>query len=162
MKIYRLTIGDLTRAIIAQMGLNREQIIEAMQLGGVEKHVAEGAFNAVINGVNSRCFASDISAVFKAAGVRGWGVKDGEYYADLPKKTPGSGRKRLPDGLYETVLAEYAKELRQGGPVLKRRELAKKCGVSPAALNKWLAQQTRFRVVGAGNAGTKIYDTKGD
>ena len=80
MKIYRLTIGDLTSAIIAQMGLTREQVIEVMRLEGVEKHVAEGAFNAVINGVNSRCFACDISAVFKAAGVKCWGVKDGEYY----------------------------------------------------------------------------------
>ncbi|WP_097451738.1 hypothetical protein [Escherichia coli] len=159
MKIYRLTIGDLTRAIIAQMGLTREQVIEVMRLEGVEKHVAEGAFNAVINGVNSRCFACDISAVFKAAGVRNWGVKDGEYYADLPKKVPGSGRKAVPDGLYERVLEEYAAALRNGGPVLKRRELAKKCGVSTTAFNRWLAHQTRFRVKGE-KQGTRVWDTK--
>lgn len=160
MKIFRLTPGDLTRAVIAQMGANSEEIIEAMQTDGLSKQAAEMAFNRAMNGL-SCVNIGDFTAVMKAMGVLSWGIsKDGQIFAELPGRAPGGGRKRrTPDRIYVEVLERYAEDLRNGGKLLKRRELAKLCGVSVSRFNEWLAQQKQFQYKGE-REGTRIWNTQ--
>lgn len=160
MKIFRLTPGDLTRAVIAQMGANSEEIIEAMQTDGLSKQAAEMAFNRAMNGL-SCVNIGDFTAVMKAMGVLSWGIsKDGQIFTELPGRAPGGGRKRrTPDRIYKEVLSSYAEDLRNGGKLLKRRELAKLCGVSVSRFNEWLAQQKQFQYKGE-REGTRIWNTQ--
>ncbi|MCV5675682.1 hypothetical protein OFN11_29510, partial [Escherichia coli] len=83
------------------------------------------------------------NAVMSALGVKSWGVKEDKFFADVGGRVPGSGRKRrTPDRIYNEVLSSYATDLRNGGRLLKRRELAAMCGVSLPVFNRWLAGQS--------------------
>ena len=159
MRVYKLTPSDLVREVIALTGAKSEDIIKALVQQGSSQIAAQTTLSRAINGLGNVTAIGSYDAVLKVLGVKSWGVKDDQFFADLPGRVPGSGRKRrTPDRIYNEVLANYARELRNGGVLLKRRELAKLCGVSLPVFNRWLAQQDRFVFKGEKN-GTKIWDT---
>ncbi|HEI3484683.1 TPA: hypothetical protein SI347_004720 [Escherichia coli] len=159
MRVYKLTPSDLVREVITLTGMKREEIIKELVKRGSSHTAAESTLSKAINGLGNVTAIGSYDAVLKVLGVKSWGVKGEEFFADLPGRVPGSGRKRrTPDRIYNEVLANYARELRNGGVLLKRRELAKLCGVSLPVFNRWLAQQDRFVFKGEKN-GTRIWDT---
>ncbi|WP_455553098.1 hypothetical protein [Escherichia sp.] len=159
MRIYKLTPSDLVREVIALTGATGDEIVMELVKRGSSETVARTTLSKAINGLVNVTAIGNYDAVLKVLGVKSWGVKEEQFFADLPGRVPGSGRKRrTPDRIYNEVLANYARELRNGGAMLKRRELAKLCGVSLPVFNRWLAGQDRF-VFDGGKNGTKIYDT---
>ncbi|HCI7806716.1 TPA: hypothetical protein NPY76_004673 [Escherichia coli] len=159
MRIYKQTPAELVREVIAMTGMNSDEIIKAMMQRGSGKEAAQTALSRVLNGMGAVTPIENLRAVMEALGVKSWGVKEDKFYADACGRVPGSGRKRLtPDRVYNEVLSDYARDLRHGGKLLKRRELAALCGVSLPQFNRWLAGQERFAFKGE-KKGTWIYDT---
>lgn len=159
MRIYKQTPAELVREIIAMTGAKTDDIIKAMMQRGSGKEAAQTALSRVLNGLNGVTSIENFRAVMEALGVKSWGVKEEKFFADVGGRVPGSGRKRrTPDRIYNEVLSRYATDLRHGGPLLKRRELAAMCGVSLPVFNRWLAGQSRFQFAGE-KGGTRIYDT---
>ncbi len=159
MRIYKQTPAELVREVIAMTGMKSDDIIKAMMQRGSGKEAAQTALSRVLNGLGTVTPIENLRAVMLALGVLSWGVKRELFFADVGGRVPGSGRKRLtPDRVYIEVLEGYARDLRHGGKLLKRRELAKLCGVSLPQFNRWLAGQERFAFKGEKN-GTKIWDT---
>ena len=140
-------------------GMKSDDIIKAMMQCGSGKEAAQTALSRVLNGLDGVTSIENIRAVMSALGVKSWGVKEEKFFADVGGRVPGSGRKRrTPDRIYNEVLSSYATDLRHGGKLLKRRELAALCGVSLPVFNHWLAGQSRFQFAGE-KGGTRIYDT---
>ena len=159
MRIYRATPAELVREIISMTGAKTDDIIKAMMQRGIGKEAAQTALSRVLNGLDGVTSIENLRAVMDALGVKSWGVKEDKFYADAGGRVPGSGRKRrTPDRIYNEVLSNYATDLRNGGRLLKRRELAERIGVSLPVFNRWLAGQSRFVFEGE-KSGTKIWDT---
>lgn len=159
MRIYKQTPAELVREAIAMTGMKSDDIIKAMMQRGSGKEAAQTALSRVLNGMGTVTPIENLRAVMEALGVKSWGVKEDKFYADAGGRVPGSGRKRrTPDRIYNEVLSSYATDLRHGGKLLKRRELAALCGVSLPVFNRWLAGQSRFQFAGE-KGGTRIYDT---
>lgn len=159
MRIYKQTPAELVREVIAMTGMKSDDIIKAMVQRGNGKEAAQTALSRVLNGMSAVTPIENYNAVMRALGVKSWGVKEEKFFADVGGRVPGSGRKRrTPDRIYNEVLSSYATDLRNGGRLLKRRELAAMCGVSLPVFNRWLAGQGRF-VFEGGKNGTKIWDT---
>ncbi|HHW7757010.1 hypothetical protein [Escherichia coli] len=159
MRIYNQSPSELVREVITMTGMKSDEIIKAMMQRGYGKEAAQTALNRVLNGMDGVTSIENIRAVMEALGVKSWGVKEDKFYADAGGRVPGSGRKRrTPDRIYNEVLEGYARDLRHGGKLLKRRELAALCGVSLPQFNRWLSGQERFAFKGEKN-GTKIWDT---
>ena len=159
MRIYKQTQAELVREVIAMTGMKSDDIIKAMMQRGNGKEAAQTALSRVLNGMGAVTPIENYNAVMSALGVKSWGVKEDKFFADVGGRVPGSGRKRrTPDRIYNEVLSSYATDLRNGGRLLKRRELAAMCGVSLPVFNRWLAGQSRF-VFEGGKNGTKIWDT---
>lgn len=159
MRIYKQTPAELVREVIAMTGMNSDEIIKAMMQRGSGKEAAQTALSRVLNGMGATTPIENYNAVMRALGVKSWGVKEEKFFADVGGRVPGSGRKRrTPDRIYNEVLSSYATDLRNGGRLLKRRELAAMCGVSLPVFNRWLAGQSRFVFEGE-KSGTKIWDT---
>ncbi|EJL9604774.1 hypothetical protein NNC10_004502 [Escherichia coli] len=159
MRIYKQTPAELVREVITMTGMKTDDIIKAMMQRGIGKEAAQTALSRVLNGLGTVTPIENFRAVMDALGVKSWGVKEDKFYADAGGRVPGSGRKRrTPDRIYNEVLADYATDLRNGGRLLKRRELAERIGVSLPVFNRWLAGQSRFIFEGE-KSGTKIWDT---
>lgn len=159
MRIYNQSPSELVRELIAMTGMKTDDIIKAMMQRGYGKEAAQTALSRVLNGLDGVTSIENLRAVMLALGVLSWGVKRELFFADAGGRVPGSGRKRLtPDRIYNEVLEGYARDLRHGGKLLKRRELAALCGVSLPQFNRWLAGQERFQFKGKKD-GTYIYDT---
>ncbi|MGT9434877.1 hypothetical protein ACVWB4_22840 [Escherichia coli] len=159
MRIYKQTPAELVREIISMTGAKTDDIIKAMMQRGIGKEAAQTALSRVLNGLDGVTSIENLRAVMETLGVRSFGFKDAKFYADAGGRVPGSGRKRrTPDRIYNEVLADYATDLRNGGRLLKRRELAERIGVSLPVFNRWLAGQSRFVFEGE-KSGTKIWDT---
>ena len=159
MRIYKQTPAELVREVIAMTGAKSDDIIKAMVQRGSGKEAAQAALSRVLNGMGAVTPIENYNAVMSALGVKSWGVKEEKFFADVGGRVPGSGRKRrTPDRIYNEVLSNYATDLRNGGKLLKRRELAAMCGVSLPVFNRWLAGQIRFVFEGE-KSGTRIFDT---
>lgn len=159
MRIYKQTPAELVREVIAMTGAKSDDIIKAMMQRGSGKEAAQTALSRVLNGLGTVTPIENLRAVMEALGVKSWGVKEEKFFADVGGRVPGSGRKRrTPDRIYNEVLSRYATDLRHGGKLLKRRELAALCGVSLPVFNRWLSGQSRFQFAGE-KGGTRIYDT---
>lgn len=158
MRIYKQTPAELVREVIAMTGMKSDEIIKAMMQRGNGKEAAQTALSRVLNGMGSVTPIENYNAVMSALGVKSWGVKEDKFFADVGGRVPGSGRRRTPDRIYNEVLSRYATDLRNGGKLLKRRELAAMCGVSLPVFNRWLAGQSRFQFDGE-KRGTRIWDT---
>lgn len=159
MRIYKQTPAELVREVITMTGMKSDEIIKAMMQRGNGKEAAQTALSRVLNGMGTVTPIENLRAVMDALGVKSWGVKEDKFYADAGGRVPGSGRKRrTPDRIYNEVLSNYATDLRNGGRLLKRRELAERIGVSLPVFNRWLAGQSRFQFEGE-KSGTRIWDT---
>ena len=159
MRIYKQTPAELVREIISMTGAKTDDIIKAMMQRGIGKEAAQTALSRVLNGLDGVTSIENLRAVMETLGVRSFGFKEDKFYADAGGRVPGSGRKRrTPDRIYNEVLSNYATDLRNGGRLLKRRELAERIGVSLPVFNRWLAGQSRFQFEGE-KGGTRIFDT---